>query len=134
MNDTAVRETTDRDTVLTVLKDLYIAWAANDADAFVADYDPDATSILPGVFRVGRAAVRDGMAAGFAGPLRGSSVLDEPRQVRFPAPDTAVVVSRAAILMAGETEVPADRWVLATWTLVRREDRWLITAYHNCAA
>ncbi|MEU1204727.1 SgcJ/EcaC family oxidoreductase [Nocardia sp. NPDC005825] len=134
MNDTAVRETTDRDAVLTVLKDLYVAWAANDADAFVADYDPDATSILPGVFRSGRAAVRDGMAAGFAGPLRGSSVLDEPRQVRFPAPDTAVVVSRAAILMAGETEAPADRWVLATWTLVRREGRWLITAYHNCAA
>ncbi|MGW2660019.1 SgcJ/EcaC family oxidoreductase [Nocardia tengchongensis] len=132
MNDTAVR--TDRDAVLDVLKGVYTAWAANDADTFIADYEPESTSVLPGVFRNGREAVRAGMAAGFAGPLRGSSVLDEPQLVRFPAPDTAVVTSRAAILMAGETEPPADRWVLATWTLVRRDGRWLITAYHNCAA
>ncbi|WP_067813727.1 SgcJ/EcaC family oxidoreductase [Nocardia inohanensis] len=132
MSDTAVR--TDREAVLTVLSDLYRAWTANDADAFVADYDPEATSILRGVVNNGADATRAHMAAGFAGPLRGSTTIDEPQSVRFPAPGTAVVVSRSAVVMAGETEPPADRWVLATWTLVRREGRWLITAYHNCPA
>ncbi|MFE9321056.1 SgcJ/EcaC family oxidoreductase [Nocardia sp. NPDC052278] len=132
MTDTELH--TDREAVLDVLNNLYRAWADNDADAFVADYDPDATSILRGVFNSGRDAVRDRMAAGFDGPLRGSKTLDEPQLVRFPTPDTAIVVSRSAILMAGESEAPADRWVLATWTLIRRDNRWLLTAYHNCPA
>lgn len=130
MSDTAVH--TDREAVLDVLNNLYRAWAANDAEAFVADYDPEATSILRGVRNEGSAATRTHMAAGFGGPLRGSTTIDESQSVRFPAPDTAVVVSRSAVVMAGEGEPPADRWVLATWTLVRRDGRWLITAYHNC--
>ncbi|WP_405496926.1 SgcJ/EcaC family oxidoreductase [Nocardia sp. NBC_00511] len=132
MTDTAV--TTDRAAVLDVLKGIYRSWAANDAETFIADYDVDATSVLPGVYSVGREAVRARMAAGFEGPLRGSSVVDEPQQVRFPNPDTAVVVSRSSILFAGEQQPPADRWVLATWTMVRRDDRWLVVAYHNAPA
>ncbi|MFI9506902.1 SgcJ/EcaC family oxidoreductase [Nocardia sp. NPDC052566] len=66
--------------------------------------------------------------------MRGSTTVDEPQIVRFPAPDIAVVVSRGAVIMAAETEPPADRWVVATWTLIRRDNRWLLTAYHNCPA
>ncbi len=47
---------------------------------------------------------------------------------------TAGDESGVARWMAGETEAPADRWVLATWTLIRRDNRWLLTAYHNCPA
>ncbi|MTE15802.1 SgcJ/EcaC family oxidoreductase [Nocardia aurantiaca] len=132
MTDTAVQS--DREAVLDVLNNLYRAWSANDADAFIADYDPDATSIVRGVVNIGREAVRASMAAGFAGPLRDSHAVDEPQLVRFPTTDTAVVVSRGAVVMAGETEPPADGWVIATWTLIRRDGRWLLTAYHNCSA
>jgi uncharacterized protein (TIGR02246 family) len=123
MTDTAVRAVLDR---------LYTAWAANDPDAFVADYAEDATSILTGSCRVGRQMVRDRMAAAFAGPLRGSRVIDEVQSVRFLGDEVAVVVSRSAVVMAGEAEPPADRWVLATWTLHRDGGRWLVAAYHNC--
>lgn len=105
MSDTAV-QTADRAAVLDVLNSVYTAWAANDADAFVADYDPDVTSVLPGVYSNGRDAVRARMAAAFQGPLRGSRVLNQPELVRFPVPDAAVVISRDAILMAGESEPP----------------------------
>lgn len=66
--------------------------------------------------------------------LKGSSVIDDPRTVRFPAPDVAIVVSRSGVLMAGEPEPSADRWVYATWTLLRRDGEWWIAAYHNGAA
>lgn len=120
--------------VLAVLDGVYTAWADNDADAFVASYTEDATSILPGSYSTGRTATRDRMAAGFAGPLKGSQVRDEVRSVRRLGADAAVVVSRSAVLMAGETEAPGDRWVIATWTLTRQNDRWLLAAYHNCPA
>ncbi|HEY0540528.1 MAG TPA: SgcJ/EcaC family oxidoreductase [Actinoallomurus sp.] len=126
-------DTKDRE-VLAVLDGIYKAWADNDADAFVASYTEDATSILPGSYSVGRAATRDRMAAGFAGPLKGSRPRDEVQSVRHLGADAAIVVSRSAVVMAGETEVPGDRWVIATWTLTRQNGRWLLAAYHNCPA
>ncbi len=117
-----------------VLDRLYAAWAAGDADAFVADYAEDATAILTGSYRNGRQVVRDRMAEGFAGPLRGSRTQDEVQSVRFVTEDAAVVVSRSAVVLAGESAPPSDRWVMATWTLFRRDGRWLIAAYHNCPA
>jgi uncharacterized protein (TIGR02246 family) len=100
----------------------------------VASYTEDATSILPGSYSAGRAATRDRMAAGFAGPLKGSQVRDEVQSVRHLGADAAIVVTRSAVVMAGETEAPDDRWVIATWTLTRQNGRWLLAAYHNCPA
>ena len=126
-------DTKDRE-ILAVLDSLYKAWADNDADAFVASYTEDATSVLPGSYSAGRAATRDRMAAAFAGPLKGSRVRDEVQSVRRLGADAAIVVTRSAVVMAGETEAPDDRWVIATWTLTRQDGRWLLAAYHNCPA
>ena len=122
-------------TVRAVLDRCYEAWAACDADAFVADYTEDATSILPGTYRVGRDAIRDRMAGVLTGPLKGSQVHDEVQSVRFLGGDAAVIVSRSVVVMPGEEweAVPADRWNVATWTLTRQHARWLVAAYHNCA-
>src|SRR5260370_6222679 len=121
-------DTKDRE-VLAVIDSLYQPWADNDADAFVASYTEDATSILPGDYNASRAAVRDRMAAGFAGPLKGSQVRDEVQTVRHLGADAAIVVSRSAVLMAGETEAPDDRSVMPTWTLTRRNGRPPLAAH-----
>ncbi|WP_426594533.1 SgcJ/EcaC family oxidoreductase [Cellulomonas sp. McL0617] len=125
--------TTDRE-VLTVLDDLYQAWADHDADAFVSSFAADATSVLPGSYSVGPAATRDRMAAVFAGPLKGSRTRDEVLGVRYLGDDAAIVNARTAVLLAGQTEVADGAWVNATWTLARQDGRWLIAAYHNCPA
>jgi len=36
--------------------------------------------------------------------------------------------------MPGETEVPADRTVLATWVLAKVDGDWRVTAYSNTPA
>lgn len=133
ITDSATVTENDRE-VRAVLDRLYEAWAAGDADAFVADYTEDATSILPGMYGVGREAIRDRMAGVFAGPLKGTTVHDEVLSVRFLDDAAAVVVSRSTVLMPGQelSSVPDDRWILATWALTRREGRWLVAAYHNC--
>jgi uncharacterized protein (TIGR02246 family) len=115
-----------------VLADSYQAWEAGDAAGMVADYAEDATAIMTGSLRDGREVIRENMAHGFAGPLAGSSTYNKQLGIRFVGRDGAIVISESAILFAGETEVPdATRRVNATWVLEKRDDRWLIAAYHN---
>lgn len=125
-DDRAVRE---------LLHALVAAWAANDADAFADRYTDDATVVLPGgVFHQGREEVRRYMAAAFAGPLKGSTSVDEPEHVRLLGDRAAVVVSRSGFRLPGEETLPADRLRRATWVLSRHDDGWRVEAYHNCPA
>lgn len=125
---------TDETAVLAVFDRLYQAWKDNDADGFVEDYLDDATVTMPGVFHQGRAAVRDAMKASFAGPLKGSQAVDEPQDIRIIDGKTAIVVSRAGILLSGQTEPAANQVKLATWVLCKRAGAWRIAAYSNTPA
>jgi uncharacterized protein (TIGR02246 family) len=124
-DDRAVRDT---------IRALYTAWAANDADTLAALYVEDATVVQPGTYRQNRDDVRAGMAAAFAGPLRGSTVIDEVHSVRLLGDAAAVVISEGGVVRAGEAELPGDRAVRATWVLVKQDGTWRIAAYHNSPA
>ncbi len=121
------------DAIRALFDRLYAAWAAGDADAFADLYTEDATVIMPGVFHKGQSTVRDFMAGAFAGPLKGSTGVDDPIDIRVVG-DTAIVVSKAGILMPGEREVPSDQERHATWVLSKQDDRWLVAAYANAPA
>jgi len=73
------------------------------------------------------------MAAAFAGPLKGSRGVDDPQDIRVIG-DTAIVVSSAGIVPAGENSIPAGREVIATWVLTRQGGRWKVAAYCNTPA
>jgi uncharacterized protein (TIGR02246 family) len=109
----------------------YRAWDAGDADGMVADYTADATAIMTGSLRDSRDVIRRNMALGFDGPLKGSSTYNKQLSLRFLGRDGAIVVSESGILFVGETEVPDQRKVNATWVLEKRDGQWLIAAYHN---
>lgn len=125
---------TDEHAIRAVLDGVYQAWDAGDADAFVAEYTEDATAILPGSFRRSREEVRTNMAVGFASYLQGSTTTNEIHSIRFLGTDAAVVVSETGILFPGETAVPADLVANATWVLEKRDEKWLVAAYHNSPA
>jgi uncharacterized protein (TIGR02246 family) len=114
-----------------MLSEMYRAWAANDADGFVRYYTDDATAILPGSLRGSRRVIRDSMAAGFTGPLKGSSTVDRQLSLRFVGENTAIAVSEGGILFAGEDAVPEARKIHATWVFEKRDGRWMVAAYHN---
>ncbi|MGW4566481.1 SgcJ/EcaC family oxidoreductase [Streptomyces sp. NPDC004561] len=124
----------DESAILKVLKGVYDAWDAHDADAFVADYTEDASAILPGSYRRSRDEIRASMEAGFSGFLKGSTTTNKVVNIRFLNDDAAVVVSETNILFAGETEAPDDRLAVATWVLTRQHGRWLLAAYQNSPA
>lgn len=124
----------DRNAITVMLSQMYRGWADNDADAFVKYYNDDATAILPGSLRHGKKVIRDMMAAGFAGPLKGTSTVNKQLSLRFLGDDGAVATEEAGILFAGETTVPEDRKIYATWTFEKRDGRWMVAAYHNSPA
>ncbi|MEV1004002.1 SgcJ/EcaC family oxidoreductase [Nonomuraea sp. NPDC050202] len=127
--------TDDVAAIQAVLADSYKAWAAGDAEGMVADYTADATAIMTGSLRDGREVIRQQMAQGFAGPLKGSSTYNKQLSIRFVGRDGAIVISESGILFAGESGIPEDgRKVNATWVLEKRDGRWLIAAYHNSPA
>ena len=126
--------TEDEAAIHAVLAASYEAWEHGDAAGMVADYTADATAILPGSLRDSRDVIRDTMALAFDGPLKGSSTSNRQLSLRFVGRDAAIVVSESGILFAGETEVPEPRKVNATWVFEKRDDRWLIAAYHNSPA
>ena len=114
-----------------VLVRSYQAWAAGDADGMVADYTADATAIMTGSLRDGRDAIRENMALAFAGPLKDTSTYNKQLSIRFVGRDAAIVVSESGILFGAATEVPDAGKVNATWVFEKRDDQWLIAAYHN---
>ncbi len=106
------------------------AWTRNDAAEFADLYAPDATVVLGGgVFLQGREELRQFMAAGFAGRLKGTYGIDEQDSVRVIG-DTAIVVSRSGFNMPGADDPTMVK--RATWTLVKQDGRWLVESYHNC--
>jgi uncharacterized protein (TIGR02246 family) len=126
--------TSEISAVRDVLQRSYTAWAAQDADAFAALYTEDATVVLRGMFHRGREAVRAFMKDSFAGRLKDTRGVDDPKDIRIVGGDTAIVVSRAGVLQPGEDSVPDDRAVLATWILAKVDGEWLVTAYSNTPA
>ncbi len=110
------------------------AWEANDAEAFVADYLDDASVVQPGVYRKDRQEIQSSMAGAFAGPLKGSRVIDQPQDVRFLNEDTAIVISEGGIVFPGQDAMPGEGTVRATWVLAKRDGRWHVAAYHYSAA
>lgn len=133
-NQPTTDRSSDEGEIRSLFETIYAAWAQNDADAFVAPYREDATVVMPGAFHRDREEIRVSMDAGFHGPLKGSRAVDEPLSLRFLGPQTAIVVSRAGILMADETQLPSEREVIATWVLVRQDGRWLVASYANAPA
>ena len=78
--------------------------------------------------------VRQNMAEGFASFLKGSTAIDKLESIRFLGENAAVAVSETGVRFPGETEVPAERMVYATWVLEKRDGAWLLAAYHNSPA
>lgn len=121
----------DKAAIEAVMADSYKAWEAGDADGMVADYSADATAIMPGSLRGSRDEIRESMATGFAGPLKGSATQNKQLGIRFVGQDAAIVISESGILFAGQTEVPEAAQVNCTWVLEKTGGEWRIAAYHN---
>ncbi|MGA2756086.1 MAG: SgcJ/EcaC family oxidoreductase [Solirubrobacteraceae bacterium] len=133
MTATELIATEDASAVRAVLNEVYAAWADNDPDAFVARYAADATAVHTGVYMPNRDAIRATIAAMFAGELKGSKGVHEVQSIRFVGADTAIVLSKGAIVIAGQDEAARESRTIDGWVLCRHDAHWRVEAFHNCA-
>lgn len=123
----------ERAAVAAVPARMVAAWAKHDAEAFADLFAPDGTLILPGVYKKGRDEIRAYMAAAYAGPYRGTRVTGSPIEIKPLAEGAVALVTVGGVLAAGEDELSNAAAIRAAWILVRREDRWQLAVYQNCA-
>jgi len=126
--------TTDEIAVRDVLVRIVAAWDANDADALAELYTCDASVVSAGSYMDGRDEIGADMTAGFAGPLKGTTCVEEPEQIRFIADDVAIVNTRSGYIAPGDNAVQPGLQHRATWVLTRTGSDWFVASYHNCAA
>ena len=116
-----------------VLTKLVAARNRGDAKAYGEIFDEDADYVtIMGTHSKGRDAIAQLHEFLFKGPFKGSRLEGYGSEsiIRFPNPDTAVVVSHGSATLANDTS-GQDRSSINTTVLVRRGGKWLITAFQN---
>jgi uncharacterized protein (TIGR02246 family) len=108
------------------------AWAAHDADAFADLFVQDGSMMLPGVYKKGHDDIRAFMAAGFAGPYKGTQVTGQPLEMKPLGGDAVAVITEGGVIGAGESELSDAAAIRASWILVKRDGEWKLAVYHNC--
>ncbi|WP_250009931.1 SgcJ/EcaC family oxidoreductase [Actinoplanes sp. M2I2] len=120
--------------VLDVLAALESCWRDGDADAYAALHSADATYVaFDGTVMTGRKQIADGHRALFAGIMKGSRLAVLERATHFPAPDTAIVVQRAGIIMRWQNRsTPSAKRLSTNTTMLRRDSSaWTVAAFQN---
>ncbi len=76
-------------------------------------------------------AIHATMVDVFAGPVKGSRAIHEVQSVRFLGADAAIVISKGAVVPAGQAGPSADTRGVDTWVLCRPDGTWRVAAFHN---
>jgi uncharacterized protein (TIGR02246 family) len=108
------------------------AWAAHDADAFADLFTEDGTLILPGVYKKGKDAIRAYMAAEYAGAYQGTTVTGAPIEIKPLRAGAVALISQGGVIPAGQSKLPDEAAIRASWILVKRGRKWLLSVYQNC--
>lgn len=109
------------------------AWG-HDGAAFAATFSEDADFVdVTGGHIRGREAIAESLQAGFDTFMAGTRLSGpQQRTVRFPLPDVAVVVTSGnCVLPAGADGCGPEDLSIQTRIAVRRDGRWLFTAFQN---
>lgn len=121
----------DKAAIASLTQRVIAAWAYHDAESFASVFTEDGTMVLEGVFRKGRAEIRDYMAAAFEGVYKGTQVTGKPLDMRPLGSDAAILLSLGGVLEADESEVSESGAVRAAWVVVQQDGQWRLAAYQN---
>ncbi len=122
----------DQAAIAAVPARMVAAWAAHDADAFADLFTEDGTLILPGQYKKGKDDIRAFMESGFASTYKGSTVIGSPIEFKPLRAGVVAMITQGGVIPAGETELPDEAAVRASWIMVKRGRKWFLAVYQNC--
>jgi uncharacterized protein (TIGR02246 family) len=106
-------------------------WDRNDADAFAQIFIENGSMLVGDTQLKGREEIRSYIAEAFAGPYRGSRLVEEPDLIQRVSDDVAVAVTHGGVIPPGATELPPDRVARATYVTVKRDGEWQLVSYQS---
>ncbi|MEV0250018.1 SgcJ/EcaC family oxidoreductase [Nocardia sp. NPDC050712] len=119
----------DTAAIRAVFDEVNAAWAAADAEAYGALFTADATyTAFFGTQYRGRADIVASHRALSGSFLKGTELAGELIEIRFLTAEVAVVIARGDTY---KSKRPERLTKVQTYTLVRRDGRWLIAAFQN---
>ncbi|MEU4766122.1 SgcJ/EcaC family oxidoreductase [Actinosynnema sp. NPDC023794] len=121
----------DEKAVLTVPMRLREAWERNDADMFADTFAENGSLLMQDTQLTSREEIRQHMAEGFRGDLKGARVRGGPLEIKFLSDTTAMVISEGGIQLAGESTTAPERAVRVTWVIVKQADGGLKLFSHQ---
>lgn len=119
---------------LTVPMRIMAAWKANDADTFADVFTENGSLLMQDTQLTSREQIRDYMADGFNGALRGAYVTGWPLHVTYLTDDVAIVITQGGIVLAGDDGLAPKQEIRATWVIVRRGGRLHLLSHQSCPA
>jgi uncharacterized protein (TIGR02246 family) len=124
----------DREAIRAVIAATTEAFSRHDAKAFTRFYTPDAELVtVRGERMNGTAEIEKGLARIFATRAKGATLRTLDVSVRFIRPDVAVahVANELGGLVSPAGEPLPPHRELSVRVMVKEQDRWLVTAFHN---
>jgi uncharacterized protein (TIGR02246 family) len=121
----------DKAGIAALVQKVIAAWAYHDAGGFADLFIEDGTMILAGVYKSGRAEIREFLHEAYQGSYKGTQVTGQPLSIRKLDADAAILLSQGGVLKAGESEVSPAGAIRASWVVVRRDGEWRLAAYQN---
>lgn len=118
------------------------AWNNGDGTAYADHFTGDADFVtVSGIYLQGRTEIAEAHQWLFNGPLKGSqlelkgSKLDSNADFdyRFLTADIAIIHGAGEVKLEPMNDSPADRVSINTSVVVRQNEGWRITAFHNCS-
>lgn len=131
-------QASDEAAIRHLIGDLNEAWKRGDAEAYGAHFHADGTfTNVNGTYHSGRAEFLRRHTEVFRGPFKGTAQTITIKNLRFIAPDVAVVDADALILGCRDklegAPIGEDGALHSSLliVLVKDHDGWWISAYHN---
>jgi uncharacterized protein (TIGR02246 family) len=128
-------ESAERRAIQEVGQALEDAWNRGDAAGYASRFTDDASFVAwNGLYGFGRQAIGAAHQPLLAGPLAGSQLVvnaARPESLRFVRPDVAILLTSGAVTLADQVATGADHDSVQTFVLVKKDDCWQITAFHN---
>jgi uncharacterized protein (TIGR02246 family) len=134
VNRQAVQQANEKDDreVRDLIDRLTDSWARGDAQAYAAEFTEDCDYVaFDGSRFRGPAEPGEHLARLFDTVLKDSRLEGEVESVRFVTPDVAVVLWTGSVAYPWQQRVSRRRLSRQTLVLVRRDERWLATAFQN---
>jgi uncharacterized protein (TIGR02246 family) len=116
----------DEGTALTVALRFRGAWDSNDPAAVAEVFAEDGVMVIGDLALAGPQEIAAYLEEVFAGGYRGSTLVEQPVEVRVIAPGVGLAVLEGGVLLPGETEVPPERVMRSTYVAVRRNGEWTL--------